>query len=137
MFLNNIDLNFYPSLKLNYKFSADGQLCIPAGPIIYILSNSILNPDLVSAPPVPSKFKPGDESKVDFRTVENRPDGKRNVGKAKRRSVEDSESEEEESGSDEDGEERKGEEDEQEEKARPEFQWHYQKLELLEEKEED
>ncbi|KAK6331491.1 hypothetical protein TWF730_004573 [Orbilia blumenaviensis] len=134
MLLKNIDLNFYPSIPQNYKASADGQLCIPAGPVTYILTNSILNPGLVSNPPVPSKFKPGDENKIDYRSSENRADWK---------GYDNDDDEEEEDGSafedseeevdgDGDGAGEEGREgDVEDDKARPEFQFHWQKLEIL------
>ncbi|KAF3928557.1 hypothetical protein ABW21_db0208412 [Orbilia brochopaga] len=132
MLLRNIDLNFYPSLPLNYKFSADGQLCIPAGPITYIVSNSILNPDLVSNPPVPSKFRPGDENKIDYRAAENKPGSKGYRG--------DSDDDEEASRDDDEserGDDAQIEADVEDDKARPEFQFHWQKLESLEDEKQD
>ncbi|RVD85168.1 uncharacterized protein DFL_003499 [Arthrobotrys flagrans] len=132
MLLKNIDLNFYPSIPQNYKASHDGQLCIPAGPVTYILTNSVLNPGLVSNPPVPSKFKPGDENKIDYRSSENRADwkgyGNDNDG-GDGSEFEDSEEDGEEEGE----EEREG--DVEEDKARPEFQFHWQKLEILQDEE--
>ncbi|KAF3917606.1 hypothetical protein AA313_de0205326 [Arthrobotrys entomopaga] len=139
MLLKNIDLNFYPSLPLNYKFSADGQLCIPAGQTTYILSNSILNPDLVSNPPVPSKFRPGDENKIDYRSSENRADWKGYAGNAAGGSDEDNGSDDSAEENDADGEPVDGqaEGDVEDDKARPEFQFHWQKLELIEDDKED
>ncbi|EPS44457.1 hypothetical protein H072_1574 [Dactylellina haptotyla CBS 200.50] len=137
MLLKNIDLNFYPSLPLNYKFSADGQLCIPAGQITYIVSNSVLNPDLVSNPPVPSKFRPGDENKVDYRNSENRADWK-GYGAGGESGDDDDNAEGGSDNSDDEGspgEEVEG--DVEEDKARPEFQFHWQKLELIEDDKED
>ncbi|KAK6527793.1 hypothetical protein TWF694_004773 [Orbilia ellipsospora] len=131
MLLKNIDLNFYPSLPLNYKFSADGQLCIPAGQATYILSNSILNPDLVSNPPVPSKFRPGDENKIDYRSSENRADWKGYTGG----SDEDNGSDDGAEGSD--GGEGEAEGDVEDDNSRPEFQFHWQKLELIGDDKED
>ncbi|KAK6515740.1 hypothetical protein TWF281_004330 [Arthrobotrys megalospora] len=132
MLLKNIDLNFYPSIPQNYKASQDGQLCIPAGPITYILTNSILCPGLVSNPPVPSKFKPGDENKIDYRSSENRADWK---GYDNDNDGDDGSGFED---SDEDGGEEGEEEvegDVEEDKARPEFQFHWQKLEILQDEE--
>ncbi|KAK6355453.1 hypothetical protein TWF696_004550 [Orbilia brochopaga] len=132
MLLKNIDLNFYPSLPLNYKFSADGQLCIPAGPITYIVSNSILNPDLVSNPPVPSKFRPGDENKIDYRAAENKPGWRGYRG--------DSDDDEASGGEDDEserGEDAQIEADVEDDKARAEFQFHWQKLESLEDEKQD
>ncbi|KAF3166825.1 hypothetical protein TWF751_008593 [Orbilia oligospora] len=136
MLLKNIDLNFYPSIPQNYKASQDGQLCIPAGPITYILTNSVLNPGLVSNPPVPSKFKPGDENKIDYRSSENRADwkgyGDGNDG-GDGSEYEESEEDGEEEGEQEGEEEKEG--DVEEDKARPEFQFHWQKLEILQDEE--
>ncbi|KAF3927792.1 hypothetical protein ABW20_dc0100908 [Dactylellina cionopaga] len=138
MLLKNIDLNFYPSLPMNYKFSADGQLCIPAGQITYILSNSILNPDLVSNPPVPSKFRPGDENKIDYRNSENRADWKGYNGSDEEGGSSDSGSEEVSDEEDVAAKEEEVEGDVDEDKARPEFQFHWQRLEIIEDdKEED
>ncbi|EWC46109.1 hypothetical protein DRE_04683 [Drechslerella stenobrocha 248] len=138
MLLKNIDLNFYPSLPLNYKFSADGQLCIPAGQITYILSNSVLNPDLVSNPPVPSKFRPGDENKIDYRASENRPDVKGDAAD----SDDDDEDDASENGTYGNGANGgrstiEAEADVEDDTARPEFQFHWQKLELLDDDRQD
>ncbi|KAF3931267.1 hypothetical protein ABW19_dt0210176 [Dactylella cylindrospora] len=139
MLLKNIDLNFFPSLPLNYKFSADGQLCIPAGPKVYIVSNSILNPDLVSNPPVPTKFRPGDENKIDYRKSENRADWKGYAGSDDEEEDEEGSGSDDEEISDEDNEDKaEGEEaDVEDDKLRPEFQFHWQQLELDDETEED
>ncbi|KAJ6256307.1 LOW QUALITY PROTEIN: hypothetical protein Dda_8805 [Drechslerella dactyloides] len=132
MLLKNIDLSFYPSLPLNYKFSADGQLCIPAAQGTYILSNSILNPDLVSNPPVPSKFRPGDENKIDYRAAENKPGWRGYRGDSDDDDPSDSGNDESEI-----GDEAQIEADVEDDKARPEFQFHWQKLEVLDDEKQD